>query len=171
MRDAVVALVQALAAKGLPLLLYEGWRDPRRQAELYARGRVDGIGSPGKHVTRAQAWKSLHQYGLAADFVFFVAGKWTWQEPTRGAWATYQQIATALGLEVLSFEKPHVQLRDVSLGHLVTGQYPIGGDESWAANLDAAILSWGPLPRMAVGLKHPGAPAQTDRDDRPELEA
>src|SRR3990167_2730199 len=95
-------LVQTLLARctdnGLPISLYEGARSPVRQVELYARGRVAGAKDFGKTVTRAKAWGSHHQFGVAADLVFHVRGAWTWDEPRRGDWALFTRLATAGGL-------------------------------------------------------------------------
>lgn len=91
---------------GLALELYETVRTPFRQAALYAKGRT----SPGPKATKAQPWESAHQYGLAADMVFKVDDKWTWEEPEEGAWKLYGELAIKHGLEQLDFEKPHIQL-------------------------------------------------------------
>ena len=79
-RTAIQSVVRELATGAIPLRPFEAFRSPRRQAQLYAQGRT----LPGKIVTYANAWQSYHQYGLAVDFVFFVDGKWTWDEPERG---------------------------------------------------------------------------------------
>ena len=51
---------------GLEMVLIEGYRSPQRQAELLGFG---------DHVTRAGPGQSYHQYGLAADCAFLVAGR------------------------------------------------------------------------------------------------
>lgn len=51
--------------------LFEGYRSPERQDELFR--------SPGS-VTRARAWQSAHQYGLAVDYVFWTGERWSWDE-------------------------------------------------------------------------------------------
>lgn len=59
---------------GYPLRLFEGWRSPLRQQQLYALGRSE----PGAVVTRAKAWQSWHQFGLALDVAYFINKKWSW---------------------------------------------------------------------------------------------
>jgi hypothetical protein len=43
---------------GIPII-YETWRSPQRQRMLFEQ-----------EITKADAWQSWHQYGLALDFVF-----------------------------------------------------------------------------------------------------
>lgn len=162
-RDRLVVLGARLRVEGLPLKLYEGARTPFRQAELFARGRcVPGT----KIVTRARAWQSYHQYGLAADYVFQTDG-WTWDEPRPGAWARYTEIAKGLGLDVLSFERPHVQY-PWHLVDLQRGIFPPHGDHTWRSWLGQQIETWGLDERNQSGALHPGAPPAFDIDERPE---
>jgi hypothetical protein len=74
LREKLVALDSALEAKHIPLALFEGARSPNRQVELYAQGR--GTGATGHFVTKARAWESFHQYGLAVDYVFKIGLLW-----------------------------------------------------------------------------------------------
>ena len=67
-------LISKLEAEGLPFRMFEGFRSARRQHELYQQGRS----KPGARVTNADAWSSLHQYGVAADFVLYIDGQWSW---------------------------------------------------------------------------------------------
>lgn len=62
----VRTLMRTLAAEGRPVQLLEGYRSPERQAQLAAQGPA---------VTRASAYQSLHQWGLAADLVPLVEGR------------------------------------------------------------------------------------------------
>lgn len=48
--------------------LFESYRSPYRQDHLLA-----------SKTTKARAWQSAHQYGLACDFVPRIAGRWTWR--------------------------------------------------------------------------------------------
>lgn len=166
-RARVHNLMAALNSDNIPLLLYEGARTPWRQAELYARGRT----IPGtKKVTRAMAWQSRHNFGLAADFVFYVGGKWTWDEPSPGMWNRYIELARTVGLETLDFEMPHVQL-SYPMARLARGLYPEHGDATWEAWLEMQIEQWGSFRRDHGGILHPGAPPPLDIDGRPELVA
>jgi peptidoglycan L-alanyl-D-glutamate endopeptidase CwlK len=56
--QALQKLFARMAGRGYGLTLLEGYRSPERQTLLYHSGR---------NLTRAQAGRSLHQYGLAAD--------------------------------------------------------------------------------------------------------
>jgi hypothetical protein len=154
-----------LAEEQIPLRLYEGARTPFRQAELYGRGRSDD----NKKVTKAPAWRSMHQYGLAADYVFYVDGRWSWNEPARDQWNRYQELARALGLVSLDFEKPHIQL-PYSMRELQLGQYPPGGDDTWEQWLGSQIELWGTRSRLVAGISNPGAPPPLDIDVRPEID-
>lgn len=167
LRDRLSILDVRLLDAGIPMRLYEGARTPWRQAELYARGRTV---PNSKKVTKAMAWRSHHQFGVAADFVFFVDGGWTWSEPEPGQWLGYQELAKAVGLDLLSFEKPHVQL-PWSIDDLRRGLYPIGGDATWRAWLGAQLEQWGTFEKDVGGVFHPGAPPSFDLGERPAIEA
>jgi peptidoglycan LD-endopeptidase CwlK len=149
------------------LEVYESVRTPVRQANLYARGRVPGQGEEGKTITRAKAWQSLHQYGLAVDLVFRRNGVWSWNAPTPRQWDRYQELARVQGLEPLSFEKPHVQLAGVDLAKLRRGLYPTGGGDGWEQWLNRQIGAWAQNPRSLFSIEHPGAPPTVI--DRPAL--
>jgi len=50
--------------------LFEGYRSPERQNELFEQH---------PKVTKAKAWQSSHQYGLAVDYVWWnPEGGWDW---------------------------------------------------------------------------------------------
>jgi peptidoglycan L-alanyl-D-glutamate endopeptidase CwlK len=77
---------------GYDLVLLEGYRSPERQERLAAMGG---------HVTKAGAFRSYHQYGLAADCAFLRQGKVVISE--RDPWAMrgyelYGQVAQSVGL-------------------------------------------------------------------------
>ena len=150
-RAAAQNVLADLAAASIPLRIFEGFRSPLRQSELYAQGRT----KPGKKVTFADAWSSYHNYGAAADFVVFVNNQWTWDEPAAGMWDALHKIGKSHGVMHLDFETPHLQLAGTSSSALRDGHYPEGGDESWAENLAQAILTWKgsaeapPLPQIA----------------------
>ncbi|WP_230270183.1 M15 family metallopeptidase [Deinococcus sp. 6YEL10] len=103
----------AVAKAGFNYLIYETFRTPQRQAHLYAQGRT----KPGAVVT--YTLDSTHEYGLATDGVPLVWDK------ARQAWgqdwshAAYDRIYKAVppskyDLELLSWEKPHLQVRGVN---------------------------------------------------------
>lgn len=77
---------------GYEMVLLEGYRSPARQEELAALGG---------NVTRAKAFESWHQYGLAADSAFRRAGRVVVSE--KDAWAArgyelFGQVAAEAGL-------------------------------------------------------------------------
>ena len=77
---------------GYDLALLEGYRSPERQTALQALG---------PNVTRAGAYQSFHQYGLAADVAFMRAGRLVISE--KDPWAMrgyelYGEVAESLGL-------------------------------------------------------------------------
>lgn len=136
-RRKATELLEILTGEQIPFRLFEGYRSPERQQYLYAQGRT----RPGKVITRARPWMSYHQYGLAGDFVLFENGEWNWDASGVNAmkWRRLEEAGKQLGLEPLSFEAPHLQLADLKIADLVAGRYPSGGDETWRANLDAAL--------------------------------
>lgn len=163
-RSRLTLVEEQCRREGIPLERYETVRTPWRQAELYARGRTQ----PGPKATNAKAWRSFHQYGLAADMVFKVGGDWTWTEPQPGLWVRYQEIAKAFGLNVLPFERPHIEL-PWSIEDARHGRYPPGGGDAWEAWLGSQIEQWGQYDRDAAGTFHPPAPPPFDIDHRPEV--
>ncbi|MDV6376020.1 M15 family metallopeptidase [Deinococcus arenicola] len=93
--------------RGVVILPYETFRTAERQAYLYAQGRT----RPGAVIT--YTLDSAHEYGCAADWVPLVDGVQNWSVDL------YNQIYAAVppgdfGLETLSFERPHVQLKGVN---------------------------------------------------------
>lgn len=77
---------------GYDMVLLEGYRSPARQARLLSKGA---------HVTKAGAYRSYHQFGLAADSAFIRNGKIVISE--RDPWAMrgyklYGKVAKSVGL-------------------------------------------------------------------------
>ncbi len=94
---------------GYEVVLLEGYRSPERQTMLAARG---------SHVTQAAAYRSYHQYGLAADCAFLRNGKLVISEKDPWAMRGYQlygELAEAAGLtwggEWRMQDFGHVELR------------------------------------------------------------
>ena len=139
-RHKVELLLQDLAKAKLPFRVFEGFRTPQRQRDLYNQGRS----KPGAKVTNADAWSSLHQYGVAADFVLYIDGKWSWDDKgeRKAWWKKLHQLALQHHLEPLSWELPHLQLQQIQLSQLRAGHYPPDGETDWAENLQHAISSW-----------------------------
>lgn len=126
--DKLGTLMIGLRTDGIALEVFETARSPGRQERLYAIGRDPKDPSYGRTLTRADAYQSPHQWGMAADLVFKVGGKWTWEEPVRGQWERMAHLAYHAGLVTLSFERPHVQLPGFNPTRLPTGP---AGDDDW----------------------------------------
>ncbi|MCK4843326.1 MAG: M15 family metallopeptidase [Methylococcales bacterium] len=139
-RKKVETLIQKLKDENIPLRLFEGFRTPKRQAQLYSQGRT----IPGSKVTNANAWQSLHQYGVACDFVLYIDGNWSWSTSGNNGnyWSRYHELAGEVGLKPLSWETPHIELVGATWRSLYDGGYPSGGNLDWAENLEAAIIDW-----------------------------
>lgn len=157
-RDKVIKVQNDLANQNIPIRIFEAYREPERQAYLYAQGRTIG----GAIVTNCKPWQSYHQYGLAVDFVLFLNNTWSWSssEKNNKHWQAYHEIARAHGLETSSSETPHIQCPDTSSTQLMNGEYPDNGDESWAESLSTAISRWNvgqtpAYPNIGVDIKPP----------------
>jgi len=142
LREAVVWLQVRFQQESIPFRLFEAYRSSLRQDWLYSQGRSGG--PPGPIVTKAKAWESYHQYGLAVDFVLWLEGRWSWSDTGiyKRYWTRLQDLGKEVGLEPLSWEKPHLQVAGLELKNLQKGLYPDGGDEPWMDNLEAAAISW-----------------------------
>jgi len=102
----LVLFEKKLLAKGIKVILTDGYRSIEEQNALYAKGRT----KPGKIVTKARGGDSWHNYGLAGDYAFVINGKVTWNGP----WPTFGNIARQCGLEwggafKSIIDRPHVQ--------------------------------------------------------------
>ena len=93
-----VRLIRAeLAPSGFAL--FATYRSPENQHDLFMRGGV----------TRADAWQSPHQYGLAADFVRKIDGQWSWD----GDFSLVKSVAEKYGCVVpMSWDPGHVESLD-----------------------------------------------------------
>lgn len=144
-RDKVKTIRDTLQAEGIPFEVFEAFRTPERQANLFAQGRT----KPGNKVTWVGPWGSIHQYGLAVDFVLKENGKWSWNDKgTRAKWWTrMHELAKENGMTPLFkngrlIEKPHIQMIGVSSKEMRKGRYPEGGDAIWAETLATLIANW-----------------------------
>lgn len=159
-REAVVQIEQTLKSEGIPFKVFEAFRFPERQAELFSQGRT----KPGSVVTYAEPWRSYHQYGLAVDFVLFESGKWSWDDKStpekKRWWKRMAELGKAKGLTPLDFEVPHLQIAGTSSNALTQGYYPNGGDDQWAEHLAAVIAGWN---------GSPGAPPPPEVPRRPPI--
>lgn len=145
-RDKVQKIRDQLNKEKIPFEVFEAFRTPERQASLFAKGRT----APGNKVTWVGPWHSIHQYGLAVDFVLKPGGNWSWDDQGAEAahWLRMHELAKAEGMTPLFnkagrlIEKPHVQLAGVRAADMYAGQYPEGGDAIWAEHLGELIDGW-----------------------------
>lgn len=165
-RDKVKAIRDQLHKEKIPFDVYEAFRTPERQAYLYSKGRT----RKGSKVTWVGPWGSIHQYGLAVDFVLTPFGSGSWDTSGKKAkwWARMHEIAKENGMTPLYnkkgqlIEQPHIQLVGVKTKDLKRGIYPDGGDLAWAERLSELIDGW----------DHGGAPPKPDAmPSRPPLDA
>lgn len=161
-------LIPSITELGLPLHVFESFRTPFRQADLYASGRV----TDGPKRTNAMPWRSFHQYGLAVDFVFKTPdGAWTWSEKDANCvdgWSHFTALCSSVGLRTLSFERPHVEY-PWDMKKLTVGDYPPGGDDRWMESMEEQVMKWGRNGRTFNGIAYPGAPPSPGITMRPEV--
>ena len=139
-RNKALRTVARLNAEGFPFGIYEGMRGPWRQNNLFASGR----GRMGRILTPVDAWNSLHQYGLAADFVLALEGRWSWDgdEAHAAMWDRLEAVGRDEGLVSLPGERPHLQLADVTLPDLRAGKLPPNTDPTWTTAFEWMVASW-----------------------------
>lgn len=92
--------LQLLAQKGdmIEFRPFEIYRSPDEQDAAVARG-----------VSKAKAWTSAHQYGLAVDFVPYVDGKFDWHVDLPH-WVQLHEEARRFGLLApIAWDKPHIE--------------------------------------------------------------
>lgn len=77
--------------------LFEGYRHPLRQLELLKA-----------KTTKAGPWQSAHNFGLAADFLPYYGGAWSWD--TSHDWDFLHACAVECGLRApIKWDKPHIE--------------------------------------------------------------
>lgn len=92
LQQRVLAIYRIMQEQGYDMVIVEGYRNPQRQNELMAKGAA----------TRAEAWQSCHQYGLAVDSALLRDGtlQWDIDDPwTRNGYLLYGELAREAGLE------------------------------------------------------------------------
>lgn len=167
--DRAMALIAAAAADGYTLRVSQGLRTFAEQDALYAQGRT----VRGKRVTNAKGGQSMHNYGLAVDFVFVVDGKVSWDP------ALYQRIGAwsdrAGGLEwggawTKFKDLPHVQLAGLpSTSTLLTSYNNAGRGQAgiaavWNHHVKASALRGTPAASSHPTPK-PGVPVMPTSPD------
>ena len=105
MQELVSKAVTECNEAGYTIEVFEAWRSPERQSQLYAQGRT----TPGKTVTNSYSWYSFHQYGLAVDVAYRIDGKWSWADTLD--WDKPSKIFQNYGFDKPPvFEKAHFQI-------------------------------------------------------------
>lgn len=112
LKTMAIAAVAECNQAGFPIQVFEAWRSQNRQEELYSQGRT----KPGKVVTKAPKGFSLHNWGLAVDIAYNIAGKWSWE----GDFDRVTSIFISHGFEPPpSFERVHFQVSGgLSIGEI-----------------------------------------------------
>ena len=102
-----------ILGKGVRLRFAWVYRSPEDQNKMYAKGRS----KPGRKVTKAKAWQSIHQYALAFDIVLLLDtdGNGTFEKASWDVEADYDGDLIADWKEVVDYFK-------------ATGDYEWGGD-------------------------------------------
>ena len=103
----VRGLIARLEAEGVPMRVFETYRDPDRQAHLELEGSA----------SKAGAFQSAHQYGLAADFAMFhphgAHGEWSWPPADAPIWDRLHACAYDAGLTApISWDPGHISWPD-----------------------------------------------------------
>lgn len=119
-------LQDSLKYDGVIVYIYEGYRTPQRQEELYTFGRTkpnpESKGSGlGTKVTNARAYQSFHQFGLAIDWVPLVLIKDGFYEAGWAEQALYKKAqftASKYGLSPISWELPHLERSGLKIADL-----------------------------------------------------
>jgi peptidoglycan L-alanyl-D-glutamate endopeptidase CwlK len=105
--QAVLRMMKQMEAKGRPFVLLEGYRSAERQTRLSQMGY---------HVTRAAAFQSQHQYGLAADLAPLKDGRISISERDPWTMEAYRMMGQAAAAEGLVWGGNWTNLRD--FGHV-----------------------------------------------------
>lgn len=120
------SLLIAAHEQGMDVGLFQGFRSWEEQDRLYAKR---------PKVTNAKGGESWHNFGLAADIVFRVNGKWSWDE--KHPWDKLGALGKELGLEwggdFKSFkDRPHFEWPDKMSLKAARALYKKGGlPEVW----------------------------------------
>lgn len=119
---------------GIPVALFEGWRSPERQSQLFRQKPP---------VTKADAWMSWHQYGLAFDIAVYEDKKWSWD--TNIIMKAREVFQHKLGLEIIGdWDAGHYQLTG---GLKITQAYNIN-------QLNGTLAVWEEVGRRLAESKH-----------------
>ena len=89
--------LDAVLRRETPFLPFETYRDPEQQELMFRRG-----------TSKAHAFESAHQFGLAVDFVPFIDGNWRW-DVDPATWDLLDHHADAMGLQhPIAWDRAHI---------------------------------------------------------------
>jgi peptidoglycan L-alanyl-D-glutamate endopeptidase CwlK len=115
-------LIELAKNEGYVLRVSQGFRSFAEQDKLFAKR---------PKVTNARGGQSMHNYGLAVDFVFIVNGKVSWDErfyKNIGRWAN--QVGLTWGGNWKFVDMPHCQLTNLpSFRYLLETYRAAGGGD------------------------------------------
>lgn len=128
-------LIQKIAAKGITIIITDGFRSAEDQDRLYEKGRS----LQGSIVTNARGGESYHNFGLAVDFAIKLpSGEVIWDRQFDGNgnsvadWTEVVTIAKQLGFDwggdwVNFKDYPHLQMDfGLAIEDLQRGERPPG---------------------------------------------
>lgn len=86
--------------ESIGVYIFESWRSPKRQELMFQQQK-----------SKARAYQSWHQYGLAVDLAFKVNNQWSWEGPWQRIGVIMEQIGIEWGYRFKSFpEMGHFQM-------------------------------------------------------------
>lgn len=120
MRVAVLKLENVLVDRGIMATarnegfkFFEGYRSPERQAQLRREH---------PKVTKAGAWQSAHQYGVAADYVWWhPENGWSWEDGNPWSFLDLAVAEVPELMRPISWDRPHIVHR---CWHLMQANLP-----------------------------------------------
>lgn len=93
---------------GIPIAIFETFRTPQRQDQIYAQGRT----TSGKIVTQSKGWQSWHQYGVAVDIALLIDGRWSWDFDPKEVSKHFDTDKLIWGGTFKNFDGPHYEWRN-----------------------------------------------------------
>ena len=144
------AYTGALDKAGIGYRVESGYRSPEQQAEIYARS------NQGQSFAAAPAWRSFHNYGLAADVIPNSPADYARMHDLARQAGLYDAQG---GLGFTGYDPPHVEMPG-SLSNLIN-QYHLANwrPESMPAPATGSIAYTGPSAAPSrVGTATPGQP-------------
>lgn len=100
--------VKAANKAGIQIAVFETFRTPQRQDQIYAQGRT----TPGKIVSNSKAWQSWHQFGVAADIALLNDGRWSWDFDPKEVSKYFDNKLIIWGGTFKNFDGPHYEWRN-----------------------------------------------------------